>query len=37
MIKFKKMGDRDYWMSSYDAKKYGMIDEIINSKIKNNK
>jgi ATP-dependent Clp protease protease subunit len=22
-------GDRDYWMSSYDAKKYGMIDEII--------
>jgi ATP-dependent Clp protease protease subunit len=24
-----KDGDRDYWMSSMDAKKYGMIDEII--------
>jgi ATP-dependent Clp protease protease subunit len=24
-----KDGDRDYWMSSQDAKKYGMIDEII--------
>ena len=24
-----KDGDRDYWMSSHDAKKYGMIDEII--------
>lgn len=24
-----KDGDRDYWMSSGDAKKYGMIDEII--------
>ena len=24
-----KDGDRDYWMSSLDAKKYGMIDEII--------
>lgn len=24
-----KDGDRDYWMSSIDAKKYGMIDEII--------
>jgi ATP-dependent Clp protease protease subunit len=24
-----KDGDRDYWMSSNDAKKYGMIDEII--------
>ena len=35
--KVQKDGDRDYWMSSYDAKKYGMIDEIINSKIKNNK
>jgi ATP-dependent Clp protease protease subunit len=22
-------GDRDYWMSAYDAKKYGMIDDII--------
>jgi len=27
--KVYKDGDRDYWMSSYDAKKYGMIDEII--------
>jgi ATP-dependent Clp protease protease subunit len=24
-----KDGDRDYWMSAIDAKKYGMIDEII--------
>jgi ATP-dependent Clp protease, protease subunit len=24
-----KDGDRDYWMSASDAKKYGMIDEII--------
>lgn len=24
-----KDGDRDYWMSAEDAKKYGMIDEII--------
>lgn len=24
-----KDGDRDYWMSSQDAKKYGMIDEIV--------
>jgi ATP-dependent Clp protease, protease subunit len=24
-----KDGDRDYWMNSEDAKKYGMIDEII--------
>jgi ATP-dependent Clp protease protease subunit len=27
-----KDGDRDYWMSSTDAKKYGMIDEIISKK-----
>ena len=27
--KVYKDGDRDYWMSSNDAKKYGMIDEII--------
>jgi ATP-dependent Clp protease protease subunit len=27
-----KDGDRDYWMSSTDAKKYGMIDEIITKK-----
>ena len=24
-----KDSDRDYWMSAQDAKKYGMIDEII--------
>ena len=24
-----KDGDRDYWMTAIDAKKYGMIDEII--------
>jgi len=24
-----KDGDRDYWMNAYDAKKYGMIDDII--------
>ena len=27
--KVHKDGDRDYWMSAQDAKKYGMIDEII--------
>jgi ATP-dependent Clp protease protease subunit len=30
--KVYKDGDRDYWMSSNDAKKYGMIDEIINKR-----
>ena len=29
-----KDGDRDYWMSASDAKKYGMIDEIISNKKK---
>jgi ATP-dependent Clp protease protease subunit len=24
-----KDGDRDYWMNAYDAKKYGMVDDII--------
>ena len=24
-----KDGDRDYWMSATDAKKYGMIDDIV--------
>jgi ATP-dependent Clp protease protease subunit len=24
-----KDGDRDYWMTAIDAKKYGMIDEIV--------
>jgi ATP-dependent Clp protease protease subunit len=27
-----KDGDRDYWMTSDDAKKYGMIDEIIKNR-----
>ena len=27
--KVHKDGDRDYWMSASDAKKYGMIDEIL--------
>lgn len=27
-----KDGDRDYWMTSVDAKKYGMIDEIIQNR-----
>lgn len=29
-----KDGDRDYWMTAVDAKKYGMIDEIIQNKKK---
>ncbi len=29
-----KDGDRDYWMTADDAKKYGMIDEIISNKKK---
>lgn len=27
-----KDGDRDYWMTAQDAKKYGMIDEIISKR-----
>jgi ATP-dependent Clp protease protease subunit len=27
--KVQKDADRDYWMTSLDAKKYGIIDEII--------
>lgn len=27
-----KDGDRDYWMTSEDAKRYGMIDEIVKNK-----
>ncbi len=30
--KVYKDGDRDYWMNSQEAKKYGMIDEIINKR-----
>lgn len=28
----EKDGDRDYWMSAIDSKKYGMIDEIISKR-----
>jgi ATP-dependent Clp protease protease subunit len=27
--KVYKDGDRDYWMTAQDAKKYGMIDDIV--------
>jgi ATP-dependent Clp protease protease subunit len=27
--KIEKDGDRDYWMSAEEAKKYGMIDEVL--------
>ena len=30
--KIEKDGDRDYWMTSAEAKKYGMIDEVLGSK-----
>ncbi|QIK16417.1 ATP-dependent Clp endopeptidase proteolytic subunit ClpP [Blattabacterium sp. DPU] len=30
--KIEKDSDRDYWMTSVDAKKYGMIDEILEGK-----
>lgn len=29
-----KDGDRDYWMTAIDAKKYGMIDEIVSNRKK---
>lgn len=32
--KVYKDGDRDYWMTANDAKRYGMIDEIVRSKKK---
>lgn len=32
--KVYKDGDRDYWMTASDAKRYGMIDEIVKSKKK---
>jgi ATP-dependent Clp protease protease subunit len=32
--KVYKDGDRDYWMGAQDAKKYGIIDKIINKKRK---
>ena len=27
--KVEKDGDRDYWLSASDAKKYGLIDEVL--------
>ena len=27
-----KDGDRDYWMTSFEAKEYGMIDEVLDKK-----
>jgi ATP-dependent Clp protease protease subunit len=27
--KVEKDGDRDYWLSAIEAKKYGMIDDIL--------
>ncbi len=30
--KIEKDGDRDYWMTSTEAKKYGMIDEVLGMK-----
>jgi ATP-dependent Clp protease protease subunit len=30
--KVHKDGDRDYWMTAIDAKKYGMVDEIISKR-----
>ncbi len=35
--KIWKDADRDFWMTSEEAKKYGMIDEVLYSKSKNNK
>ena len=25
----RKASDRDYWMTSYEAKEYGMVDEVL--------
>jgi len=30
--KIESDGDRDYWMTAQEAKKYGMIDEIVNKR-----
>jgi ATP-dependent Clp protease protease subunit len=30
--KVYKDGDRDYWMTAEEAKKYGMIDEIVKNR-----
>jgi ATP-dependent Clp protease protease subunit len=28
----EKASDRDYWMTSYEAKEYGMVDEVLEKK-----
>ena len=33
--KVEKDSDRDYWMTSEEAKKYGMIDEVLTREKKN--
>lgn len=35
--KITEDGDRDFWMTSEEAKEYGMIDDILSRKKKNNK
>ena len=30
----EKDGDRDYWMSAEEAKKYGIVDSILKAKTK---
>lgn len=35
--KVKKDSDRDYWMTSYEAKTYGMVDEVLERKEKEEK
>ncbi|WP_238784340.1 ATP-dependent Clp protease proteolytic subunit, partial [Blattabacterium cuenoti] len=30
--KIEKDSDRDYWMTSVEAKEYGMIDEVLEGK-----
>ena len=32
MKKVVKDADRDHWMTSYEAKEYGMIDEVLDKK-----
>ena len=32
MIRFMSDSDRDYWMKAQEAKKYGMIDEVLTKK-----
>ena len=32
LLRLKKDGDRDFWLTSLEAKEYGMIDEILTKK-----